>query len=98
MGHPKGLPPPPPPLLSPTSVEKQRQLAPFQTSISGSLNSGNVSSSLKAAAEAETSNLNIKLPQQETPVPKAKMKTINWNKIPNNKVRFLLVNVKHYHI
>lgn len=26
------------------------------------------------------------LPQQETPVPKAKMKTINWNKIPPNKV------------
>ncbi|KAF5286915.1 hypothetical protein FQA39_LY00448 [Lamprigera yunnana] len=27
-----------------------------------------------------------KLPQQETPTPKIKMKTINWNKIPNNKV------------
>lgn len=26
------------------------------------------------------------LPQQETPVPKTKMKTINWNKIPVNKV------------
>lgn len=26
------------------------------------------------------------MPQQETPVPKAKMKTINWNKIPVNKV------------
>lgn len=26
------------------------------------------------------------LPQQETPVPKTKMKTINWNKIPANKV------------
>uniref|UniRef100_W4VR99 Putative formin 3 n=1 Tax=Corethrella appendiculata TaxID=1370023 RepID=W4VR99_9DIPT len=26
------------------------------------------------------------LPQQETPVPRAKMKTINWNKIPPNKV------------
>ncbi|XP_026739252.1 inverted formin-2 [Trichoplusia ni] len=30
--------------------------------------------------------LDIKLPQQETPIPKTKMKTINWNKIPNNKV------------
>ncbi|XP_045504277.1 inverted formin-2 [Colias croceus] len=29
---------------------------------------------------------NIKLPQQETPLPKTKMKTINWNKIPNSKV------------
>ncbi|EEZ97607.1 inverted formin-2 [Tribolium castaneum] len=27
-----------------------------------------------------------KLPQQEIPVPKIKMKTFNWNKIPNNKV------------
>uniref|UniRef100_A0A1B6D1V3 FH2 domain-containing protein n=1 Tax=Clastoptera arizonana TaxID=38151 RepID=A0A1B6D1V3_9HEMI len=27
-----------------------------------------------------------KLPQQETPTPRTKMKTINWNKIPNNKV------------
>ncbi|XP_050679512.1 inverted formin-2 [Leptidea sinapis] len=28
----------------------------------------------------------VTLPQQETPIPKTKMKTINWNKIPNNKV------------
>ncbi|CAH2053977.1 unnamed protein product, partial [Iphiclides podalirius] len=27
-----------------------------------------------------------RLPQQETPIPKTKMKTINWNKIPNSKV------------
>lgn len=27
-----------------------------------------------------------KLPQQETPQPKIKMKTINWNKIPSHKV------------
>lgn len=26
------------------------------------------------------------LPQQEIPVPRTKMKTINWNKIPNHKV------------
>ncbi|XP_066999083.2 uncharacterized protein form3 [Anabrus simplex] len=26
------------------------------------------------------------LPQQETPTPRTKMKTINWNKIPNHKV------------
>ncbi|CAH0685619.1 unnamed protein product [Chilo suppressalis] len=30
--------------------------------------------------------IDVKLPQQETPIPKTKMKTINWNKIPNNKV------------
>nr|XP_036670775.1 formin-J [Drosophila suzukii]XP_036670776.1 formin-J [Drosophila suzukii] len=28
----------------------------------------------------------ILLPQQDTPAPKAKMKTINWGKIPHNKV------------
>jgi inverted formin-2 len=26
------------------------------------------------------------LPQQETPIPRSKMKTINWNKIPQNKI------------
>ncbi|XP_037867872.2 inverted formin-2 [Bombyx mori] len=30
--------------------------------------------------------MDLKLPQQETPLPKTKMKTINWNKIPNSKV------------
>lgn len=33
-----------------------------------------------------TPTADVKLPQQETPLPKTKMKTINWNKIPNNKV------------
>lgn len=42
------------------------------------------------------------LPQQETPVPKTKMKTVNWNKIPNNKVIgknniWSLVASKHKH-
>ncbi|XP_017021271.1 uncharacterized protein form3 [Drosophila kikkawai] len=35
---------------------------------------------------AETVNTAILLPQQDTPAPKAKMKTINWGKIPHNKV------------
>lgn len=26
------------------------------------------------------------LPQQETPTPRSKMKTLNWNKIPHNKI------------
>jgi inverted formin-2 len=35
----------------------------------------------------ETTSDSLKpLPQQETPTPRAKMKTINWNKIPPNKV------------
>lgn len=33
----------------------------------------------------EAANVKL-LPQQEIPTPKTKMKTINWNKIPNNKV------------
>ncbi|XP_073969429.1 FH2 domain-containing protein formin 3 isoform X2 [Rhodnius prolixus] len=35
---------------------------------------------------SEPANGGKLLPQQETPVPRTKMKTINWNKIPNNKV------------
>ncbi|KAH8239970.1 hypothetical protein KR032_009859 [Drosophila birchii] len=35
---------------------------------------------------AEAVNTAILLPQQDTPAPKAKMKTINWGKIPHNKV------------
>jgi inverted formin-2 len=35
----------------------------------------------------ETTSDSLKpLPQQDTPTPRAKMKTINWNKIPPNKV------------
>lgn len=33
--------------------------------------------------------VDLRLPQQETPTPKTKMKTINWNKIPNNKVSYI---------
>lgn len=34
----------------------------------------------------EVVDLGKLLPQQETPVPRTKMKTINWNKIPSNKL------------
>lgn len=42
------------------------------------------------------------LPQQETPVPKAKMKTVNWNKIPTHKVVgtkniWMMVATSHQH-
>ena len=30
--------------------------------------------------------MGVPLPQQSTPLPKTKMKTVNWNKIPSNKV------------
>lgn len=37
------------------------------------------------AEDIDSGNAKL-LPQQEIPTPKAKMKTINWNKIPNHKV------------
>ncbi|XP_012286898.1 uncharacterized protein LOC105703237 isoform X2 [Orussus abietinus] len=40
---------------------------------------------LVAAPDAVGGNAKL-LPQQETPTPKTKMKTINWNKIPHHKV------------
>ncbi|XP_023310886.1 inverted formin-2 [Anoplophora glabripennis] len=39
-----------------------------------------------AVHHAEPDVVIEKLPQQEIPAPKSKMKTINWNKIPNNRV------------
>lgn len=36
-----------------------------------------------------------KLPQQDTPTPKIKMKTINWNKIPSNKVSVPMTKNHH---
>lgn len=60
-------------------------------------NAGSANASAAAAAAAavdapppppvETTIAKL-LPQQETPTPKAKMKTINWNKIPDNKVGY----------
>ncbi|KAF4526912.1 hypothetical protein B566_EDAN008355 [Ephemera danica] len=81
MAQSKTGPPPPPPLLSPTSAARQKS-APFPNLASS--NRPNAASS--SASEMESAVGNVKLPQQETPVPKTKMKTINWNKIPNNKV------------
>ncbi|XP_028165437.1 FH2 domain-containing protein 1 [Ostrinia furnacalis] len=38
------------------------------------------------APPSAPSPAHVTLPQQETPMPKTKMKTINWNKIPDSKV------------
>ncbi|RZC39639.1 FH2 and/or Drf FH3 domain containing protein, partial [Asbolus verrucosus] len=70
-----GPPPPPPPpnIPSPPSIPPPGPPPPLQ----------------KPAAPKpppETDTVIEKLPQQETPAPKIKMKTFNWNKIPNNKV------------
>ncbi|KAJ8927800.1 hypothetical protein NQ314_019681 [Rhamnusium bicolor] len=41
---------------------------------------------IPSVPQTEPDTVIDKLPQQEIPAPKSKMKTINWNKIPNNKV------------
>ncbi|CAH0559409.1 unnamed protein product [Brassicogethes aeneus] len=41
---------------------------------------------IDSPAQNENDSVIGKLPQQEIPAPKIKMKTINWNKIPSNKV------------
>ena len=49
------------------------------------LNSSNEVTRPKTPNETTSDSLKP-LPQQETPTPRSKMKTINWNKIPPNKV------------
>ncbi|XP_058792398.1 uncharacterized protein LOC131664929 isoform X3 [Phymastichus coffea] len=69
-----GPPPPPPGALMMTMMEPPPMPPPL----------------LRTASRVPTpeppSNSAKLLPQQEIPTPKAKMKTINWNKIPNHKV------------
>ena len=71
-------PPPPPPLpLSPTkSSDSPQSLTPF----SSEQQEFNLNESFKSDFEQN------KLPQQEIPKPKSKMKTLNWSKIPSQKV------------
>lgn len=50
-------------------------------------NKGNSNEVTKPKTPEPTSDMQQRtLPQQETPVPRSKMKTINWNKIPPNKL------------
>lgn len=99
-GNPPPPPPPPPPLMGvpsppapppffPQDQHRNSSEIGTQQSIKRSLVMGNNGSSSIVDAppppppESKIANL---LPQQETPTPKTKMKTINWNKIPDNKV------------
>ncbi|XP_018047519.1 PREDICTED: uncharacterized protein LOC108686621 isoform X3 [Atta colombica] len=72
------LPPPPPPLLFVATSD-----ASMETMIPPPLH---VSPVTRAPTPELPSNHARLLPQQEIPTPKTKMKTINWNKIPNHKV------------
>ncbi|XP_043277907.1 uncharacterized protein form3 [Venturia canescens] len=72
-------PPPPPPFLGHVSTADASVEPPLPPPL-------NVPTILRAPTPEPPSNHAKLLPQQEIPTPKTKMKTINWNKIPNHKV------------
>ncbi|XP_071572606.1 uncharacterized protein Form3 isoform X2 [Temnothorax nylanderi] len=72
-------PPPPPPLFANVGTSD----APMEPPMPPPLR---VSPVARAPTPEPPSNHARLLPQQEIPTPKTKMKTINWNKIPNHKV------------
>ncbi|XP_043504299.1 uncharacterized protein LOC122525518 [Polistes fuscatus] len=74
------LPPPPPPPLFITPANSN---APMEPPLPPPLHVPQVT---RAPTPEVPNNHARLLPQQETPTPKTKMKTINWNKIPNHKV------------
>jgi hypothetical protein len=64
------IPPPPPPIIP----QESQRASPINR---------NMISNDKRAKTPDISAHSFKtLPQQETPIPRTKMKTINWNKIP----------------
>ena len=73
-------PPPPPPLLIPATIPDVPMEPPLPPPL-------HISTVARAPTPEPPSNNAKLLPQQEIPTPKTKMKTINWNKIPNHKVR-----------
>ncbi|KAL6253627.1 hypothetical protein P5V15_015933 [Pogonomyrmex californicus] len=74
------LPPPPPP---PLFVNAATSDAPMEPPMPPPLRVPTVA---RAPTPEPPSNHAKLLPQQEIPTPRTKMKTINWNKIPNHKV------------
>ncbi|XP_072749439.1 uncharacterized protein Form3 [Anoplolepis gracilipes] len=75
------LPPPPPPPLFVNVVNVTD--APMEPPMPPPLH---VSPVARVLTPEPPSNHARLLPQQEIPIPRTKMKTINWNKIPNHKV------------
>lgn len=84
------LPPPPPPPFAlsmaggPTSLVPPAPPAP--NLLSAQINKNQTNQINRPVTPEPIYDSTNRLPQQETPVPKSKMKTINWNKIPPNKV------------
>ncbi|XP_076235576.1 FH2 domain-containing protein formin 3 isoform X2 [Calliopsis andreniformis] len=76
------LPPPPPPpffIANATHADASMEPPPIPPPL-------HVLPITRAPTPDPPNNHARLLPQQEIPTPKAKMKTINWNKIPNHKV------------
>lgn len=76
-------PPPPPPNIPPPPSNPHFVPAPPPPSHNKTVH--------PTPNKTETEAVIEKLPQQEIPAPKSKMKTINWNKIPNNKASKFIV-------
>ncbi|XP_032684457.1 uncharacterized protein LOC116850364 [Odontomachus brunneus] len=72
-------PPPPPPLFASVTTADAAMEPPMPPPL-------RVPPVARAPTSEPPSNHARLLPQQEIPTPKTKMKTINWNKIPNHKV------------
>uniref|UniRef100_A0A182QQ11 FH2 domain-containing protein n=1 Tax=Anopheles farauti TaxID=69004 RepID=A0A182QQ11_9DIPT len=77
-------PPPPPPPMAGGPPPPAPPAPPAPNLLSAP---SNAASSLARSKTPDEQIVIVKpLPQQETPVPRAKMKTINWNKIPPQRV------------
>lgn len=79
-------PPPPPPLITPPPPPPFNIPPPMMCTPPAPPPITKAKSPVLATAEPPEPTDTVLLPQQETPVPRTKMKTINWNKIPNSKV------------
>uniref|UniRef100_A0A2M4CIH1 Putative rhoa gtpase effector dia/diaphanous n=1 Tax=Anopheles darlingi TaxID=43151 RepID=A0A2M4CIH1_ANODA len=84
-GGSRAPPPPPPPMAGgPPPPAPPAPPAPNLLSVKATGSAG--SPLARSRTPEEPIELVRPLPQQETPVPRSKMKTINWNKIPPQKV------------
>ncbi|XP_059620423.1 inverted formin-2 [Phlebotomus argentipes] len=82
---PAALPPPPPPPamaeLKPMGIPPPPP--PMAAALKAPVQAAQAPQPKTPEPPAEPQQL---LPQQETPIPRSKMKTINWNKIPSNRI------------
>lgn len=87
LGQFESPPPPPPPPPPSHSIASATEFYPDHIMGAPPVPPPLIAQPEQTRTAPEPTDLpNLRLPQQETPTPKTKMKTINWNKIPNNKV------------